>query len=310
MTSTDSAGGFIYPSLPSPAPSTISTSTATPSLLPQQRRHPLKAGSMKETAVINHLDKSILGINRRHAKKFSSTYGGGAPNGEGEGKGEDEVEMEGQGERGYESFKEMVRDIESLVDVVWVSGTPTLQIPYIISLAVLVNSSLPSYPFTPQSTFRLLRKLDSVFASLLTGEDADSGTPLAGFETRRDIVSMTEKVRIKSIAEACRMVVMEVRERSDETTDGDGDATGESEVDSEDEEMEDVIGDANANATNGNINPIDEYHETPGRWEMEAARVYERTIQLLGDELGRQGEFGDDIGQREITPPCAPSTAQ
>lgn len=106
------------------------------------------------------------------------------------------------------------------------------------------------------------------------------------------------------------MVVMEVRERSDETTDGDGDATGESEVDSEDEEMEDVIGDANANATNGNINPIDEYHETPGRWEMEAARVYERTIQLLGDELGRQGEFGDDIGQREITPPCAPSTAQ
>ena len=71
---------------------------------------------MKETAVINHLDKSILGINRRHAKKFSSTYGGGAPDG-GEG--------EGQGERGYESFKEMVRDIESLVDVVWVSGTRT-----------------------------------------------------------------------------------------------------------------------------------------------------------------------------------------
>lgn len=76
---------------------------------------------MKETAVINHLDKSILGINRRHAKKFSSTYGGGAPNGEGEG----EVEVEGQGERGYESFKEMVRDIENLVDIVWVSGTRT-----------------------------------------------------------------------------------------------------------------------------------------------------------------------------------------
>ncbi|ODM24172.1 hypothetical protein SI65_02120 [Aspergillus cristatus] len=296
----DSAGGFIHPSLPSPAPSTMSTSTATLSLLPQQRTHPLKAGSMKETAVINHLDKSILGINRRHAKKFSSSYGGGAPNGVGEGEGE------GQDERGYESFKEMVRDIESLVDVVWVSGTPTLQIPYIISLAVLVNSSLPSYPFTPQSTFRLLRKLDSVFASLLTGEDADSGAPLAGFETRRNIVSMTEKVRIKSIAEACRMVVMEVRERSDddETTEGDGDATGESEVDSE-EEMVDVLGDVNAN-----VNAVDEYHETPGRWEMEAARVYERTIQLLGDELGRQGEFGDDIGQREITPPCAPSTAQ
>lgn len=122
---------------------------------------------------------------------------------------------------------------------------------------------------------------------------------------------MTEKVRIKSIAEACRMVVMEVREQSDETTDGDGDATGESEVDSEDEEMEDVLGDGRVNVNETpNVNSVDEYHETPGRWEMEAAMVYERTIQLLGDELGRQGEFGDDIGQREITPPCAPSTAQ
>ena len=118
---------------------------------------------------------------------------------------------------------------------------------------------------------------------------------------------MTEKVRIKSIAEACRMVVMEVRERSDETTDGDGDFTGESEVNSEDEEMEDVLGDGNVTP---NANAVDEYHETPGRWEMEAAMVYQKTIQLLGDELGRQGEFGDDIGQREITPPCAPSTAQ
>ena len=175
-----------------------------------------------------------------------------------------------------------------------------------ISLAVLVNSSLTSYPFTPRSTFRLLRKLDSVFASLLTGEDADSGAPLAGFETRRNIVSMTEKVRIKSIAEACRMVVMEARERSDDDDDDASDEEGESE-DSE-EEMIDVFGNANTNVNpDVTVNAVDEYHET-GRWEMEAARVYERTIQLLGDEFGSQGEFGDEIGQREITPPCASST--
>ena len=88
-----------------------------------------------------------------------------------------------------------------------------------ISLAVLVNSSLPDYPFSPRSTFRLLRKLDSVFASLLLGEDAESGAPLPGFETRRNVVSMTEKVRIKSIAETCRMVVMEVRGRDEEEED-------------------------------------------------------------------------------------------
>lgn len=76
---------------------------------------------MKETTVINHLDKSILGINRRHAKKFSSTYGPQGANAQG-GEGQDEGEG-GEKERGYESFKEMVRDIEGLVDVVWVSGT-------------------------------------------------------------------------------------------------------------------------------------------------------------------------------------------
>lgn len=181
--------------------------------------------------MINHLDAGVLRIQRRHAKKFSSVYenenrtqheGGKQEGGE-----LDEVE-------GYNSFKEMAGDIESLVNVVWVSGTrmflslflgsdmmkvlvhvlvlmltvielkASLQIPYTISLAVLVSSSLPDYPFTPRSTFRILRKLDAVFASLLLGEDVDAGTgsPLPGFETRRGVVSMTEKVRIKSIAES------------------------------------------------------------------------------------------------------------
>ena len=166
-----------------------------------------------------------------------------------------------------------------------------------ISLAVLVNSSLSDYPFSPRSTFRLLRKLDSVFASLLLGEDVESGAPLPGFETRRNVVSMTEKVRIKSIAETCRMVVMEVRGRDEDEEEEDGDGSGDGgESDEEDEDMVDVLGNgAGAGlSANGNGNE-DEYRETPGRWEMEAARVYERTIQLLGDELGKQGEFGDDI---------------
>lgn len=72
---------------------------------------------MKETTVINHLDKSILAVNRRHAKKFSSAYEGANAQAQGQ-------TQQGQGsERGYESFKELVRDVEGLVDVVWVSGT-------------------------------------------------------------------------------------------------------------------------------------------------------------------------------------------
>ncbi|KAE8377440.1 hypothetical protein BDV26DRAFT_293164 [Aspergillus bertholletiae] len=248
-------GGFVQPSLSSPAPS---TSTATPSILPKPRLHPLKAGSTKETTVINHVDKTILIINRRHAKKFSSAF---------------DDQAQEVSERGYESFKEVAKDIEGLVDVLWVTGTPSLQIPYLISLAVYINTYLPEYSFTPRATFRLLKKMDSVFASLLTGEDADSGAPLPGFESRRNVVSMTEKVRIKSIAETCRVVVVEASEQVDGPEDDDEDGF------SDDDDVDDVFG------TDDQL--------APGRWEMETARVYEKTIQLLGDELGKAGEFCD-----------------
>ncbi|GLA27865.1 hypothetical protein AnigIFM63326_005426 [Aspergillus niger] len=269
-------GGFLPPTLPSPAPSTPRPST--PSLLPKPRTHPLRAGSAKETTVINHIDTTLLRISRRHAKKFSSAYY--KPNDEsnsnanyspesfsarGYGKGEEEGEVQG-----YESFKEVARDLEGLVDVLWVSGTPSLQIPYLISLAIQVNSYLPEYPFSAAPTFRLLRKLDEVFAELLGG----------GNEEKKSVVSMTEKVRIKSIAESCRVLVVETREKENE------DANGEDDYDEdEDEEFEDVY---------GNANKLEDYMPIPGKWEMETAKVYERTIQLLGDELGNVGEYCDE----------------
>ncbi|KAL3465139.1 hypothetical protein BJX64DRAFT_69151 [Aspergillus heterothallicus] len=274
----NTGGGFMPSSALSPAPS---TSTVTPSRLPKQRSHPLRAGSQKEATVINHVDKSILAINRRHAKKFSTVFEqapskaqpNAAPRAN-EGR-RDAAELEAEIERGYESFKEVARDVESLVDVLWVSGTPSLQIPYLISLSVLVNTYLPDYPFTAKSTFRLLRKLDSFFASLILGEDAESGQPLSGFEGRRNIVSMTEKVRVKSIAETARVVVVEAEDIRDLEEDVDG-----SDDDNDSENEMDVDGTG--------------LGETPGKWKMETARVYEKTIQLLGDELGKAGEFCDE----------------
>lgn len=171
--------------------------------------------------------------------------------------------------------------------------TASLQIPYLISLAVLVNSFLSSYPFTPRSTFRLLRKLDCIFASLLTGQDAETRSPLPGFENRPDVVSMTEKVRIKSIAELCRVVVVEVREKQggegDENENEDGDGDGDGDVSGvTDDEDDDMVDSADPEGPG----------ETVGRWEIETSKVYEKTIQLLGDELGKQGEFegGFDAG--------------
>ncbi|KAK2879554.1 hypothetical protein FQN49_000774, partial [Arthroderma sp. PD_2] len=204
------------------------------------------AGSPKETGVLNHIDSTVLRINRRHAKKFSQSYAVDEPEA-------DEVP-------GYESFSELAGDVDSLLDLLWVTGTPSIQVPYMISLAGLVNSYLPDFPWQARSTFTLLAKMDVIFASLLQGVDVLSGQVLAGFEDRTNQVSVTEKVRIKSLVEGTRVTVFDVRDQEDEDED--------EEDEDEDEEDEDEVEDV-----------------AVGRWEMAAARVYERTVQLLGDDL-------------------------
>ena len=95
-------GGFV--ALPSPPPSSVAgLSSASPSL-PRPRHHALIPNSSKENEFIRYVDKGILHVTRRYAKKFTGASAA------------DEV-------KGYEHFTEVVKDLDRLVDVVWVSGT-------------------------------------------------------------------------------------------------------------------------------------------------------------------------------------------
>lgn len=134
----------------------------------------------------------------------------------------------------------------------------SLQIPYLLSLALLAVTYIPSFPPAPRSMFRLLEKLDVAFASLVQGKDAETGETLPGFEGRRG-VSGTEKVRIKSLIERTRVVVVEVMTR------------GEYEIEEESGE-------------GGDEDMMDLDAETD--FAMEVARVYDRTLVELGDTLG------------------------
>lgn len=98
-------GGFIPPSLPSPAPSHAST-TSTGSSLPHPRSHPLKAGSVKEDATRRYLEAKLLAVSRRYVRKFQPA---------------DEGEREQV--KGYESFVEVARDLGDVLNVLWLSGT-------------------------------------------------------------------------------------------------------------------------------------------------------------------------------------------
>lgn len=238
------AGGFIPPIMLSPPPSSVAGSTNAASILPQPRKHPLKLGSPKETAFINHIDQSLSDIQRRYAKRHTVAD-------------DDEPSVT----RGYSSFKEVGRDIERLVDLVWVSGTPSLQIQYILSLAVLTSTCLESFPPNPSRLFRLLTKLDTAFASLIQGKEVDTGEDLPGFDSGKS-VSPTEKVRIKSLVERTRVVVVQVMNKGEFEIHESGDGTEEQ---SDDNERFDV----------------DDYRDV----DMDVASVYNRTIVELGDTL-------------------------
>lgn len=241
----DAAGGFFVPTVLSLPLSSVAESTA-PAILPQSRKTPLKLGSSKETAFINHVDGALSHINRRYAKRHTASH-----------------DDESHETRGYCSFQKAGRDFERLVEIVWVSGTPALQISYLLNLASLVLSYLDAFPPSPKIMFRLLEKLDLAFASLIQGKDIDTGDTLPGFDSGRG-VSPTEKVRIKSLVEQTRVAVVQVMNKADfEYEEPDRQSVGEADPsDNDDLDTEDA-------------------HDV----DMDVARVYDRTLVELGDTL-------------------------
>lgn len=88
----------------------------------------------------------------------------------------------------------------------------SLQVPYLLNVALAFNTYLPSFPPAPRPTFSLLRKIDHCFASLLVGYDVKTNHPLPGFSSTVDSstvsrFSRTDMVRCKSLADETRLIV-------------------------------------------------------------------------------------------------------
>lgn len=258
------AGGFLSP----PPSSVASASTVTASsALPHPRASPLRPGSSKESTFIRFVDERLLRIQRRFAKRTTPTAAG------------DEIEKDAaliwDDVKGYQSMREACKDVEELIGVVWVSGTPSLIIPYLINLALLLSSIIAGMPANPKQMFRVLGKLDHAFASLLQAKDIDTGERLPGFENRRG-VSGTEKVRMRSLVERTRRCVMETLKSGelDEMYDSDAD----------DDKMD--VDDENAHEGELILEGDGPYQtEEEESWEMQIARVYDRTLMELGESL-------------------------
>ncbi|KAL8761776.1 MAG: hypothetical protein Q9184_002137 [Pyrenodesmia sp. 2 TL-2023] len=184
---------------------------------------------------------------------------------------EENPDVEG---RGYKDIGEQLHDLGPVVDVVWVSGTPPLQITFLLTIALNVATSLQSFPFTPRPTFPFLRKLDLAFSSLLKGVSVETGQPLPGFDGGKGRLSTTEKVRMRGIVERTRVVIVEVAGKE-------GSLADVRTISRPETETED---DLDMTADDDDVENLED-ESSHRRWEMDIAKVYEKTIVELGMAL-------------------------
>ncbi|CEJ55165.1 hypothetical protein PMG11_01439 [Penicillium brasilianum] len=154
----------------------------------------------------------------------------------------------------YTCIQQLADDIEATADMLWESATPSIQVEGLITLAGILERSLGTYPFDPEPTLAILDKLDYYFIALMQGEHPLSHVRLPGADTHRPFVTQTQKVRIRSIAESTRTKLFSMMPQSQDDEDEDGE-----------EESDDW-----------------EEPEMPP-WMMQATRIYERVLMLLGD---------------------------
>lgn len=129
---------------------------------------------------------------------------------------------------------------------------------------------IPAFPASPRHLFRLLRKLDHAFASLLQGRDVDTGEQLPGFPYGRK-VSTTEKVRIKSLVERSRIAVTRLFSAGDFDEDDENEEGPDAETLDGELVMDDGVGDPSGGLSDN--------------WDLESAKVYDKTLQEIGDTM-------------------------
>ncbi|KAG6073762.1 hypothetical protein E4U30_007095 [Claviceps sp. LM220 group G6] len=213
------------------------------STLPHPREHPLTPGSNKEDSVRRWAEETLLNTSRRYIQRNSSTDPANA----------------------FKSMAEVCMALESIIDILWKSGTPSDFTSYV-----------SSFPPSPSATFDLLRKLDHCFASLLCGLDIDSKEALPGFENGLNAgMTTTDMVRCRGLVERTRVLMVEILSNADEDDDNEEEEESEEDYNLDEEGSADAGEDSAANADKEKLH-------------MDVARIYEFTVIGLGERMENQ----------------------
>lgn len=160
----------------------------TSDFLPPQRITPLSPGSRAENNLRQYLDTQLLQISGKCIKKF---MGGG-----------------------YSSIKQVASDFDKLVDILWISGSPSLQWPYLLQIADNFNDHLASFTRQLIPTFWLLDKLDCCFYTLVTGQPVEENMILS-MASQVGRLNITERVRLRSVVERTRLHMVKLEDVSE-----------------------------------------------------------------------------------------------
>ena len=121
--------------------------------------------------------------------------------------------------------------------------------------------------------------MDVAFSSLLQGRNVENGRALPGFEgVSRGKLSTTEKVRMRGVVLRTRVAVVEIA--------GKGVYGGEETMSVMDSAATDTQGGLTTDE-DVEMTDLEDYNDDDDdrKWEMDVARVYERTVADLGVAL-------------------------
>lgn len=155
----------------SPAPSVDADTNTFANFMSTPRSRPLNKESSKYHTLFTYMEEQVELINARYAKSFAADAYDQGP------------------KRGYLSFDKLVSDLNSAAEVLWVSNTPSIQVPFLLALAGLFQSTIHSFDWRPIPSLQMVAKFDAFFAYLLTQATNSSDT----------LIRNTEKARINSL---------------------------------------------------------------------------------------------------------------
>ena len=130
----------------------------------------------------------------------------------------------------------------------------------------MIADYLPAFPFLEGPTIHLVDKMDQAFATLLThAADLPASSAISGI---KHIVSVTDRVRIRSVIESTRIIAVETAANRSASVD----------IHNATEALTDTDY-ASSSLNDGDERDLDSLN-------MSITKMYERSLSILGDSLG------------------------